>query len=335
MGVRRYVVFGAGAVGGTIGAVLANAGREVAVIARGRHGEVLRERGLTFRQPSGTTVVRFALVAGDPTGVDWRPDDVVVLAMKTQDTTSAVDALADVAPATVSLVCAQNGVENERIVLRRFADVHGMCVMLPASHLEPGVVVAHGAPAPGILDVGRAPGGADATDHQVAADLTEGGFSSVAQPAILRWKYAKLRMNLGNAFDAACADTGLMRDVVGRARREFEACVDAAGIDVASPSEDAERRGDLMRIAPVEGHERQGGSSWQSLARGLGSIEADYLNGEVVLLGRLHGVATPVNAALQRVARRMAVERRPPRSMAADEMLAEIERAEGEVPQAG
>jgi hypothetical protein len=42
-----------------------------------------------------------------------------------------------------------------------------------------------------------------------------------------------------------------------------------------------------------------------------------------------------VNAALQRVARRMAVERRPPRSMAADEMLAEIERAEGEVPQAG
>ena len=47
---------------------------------------------------------------------------------------------------------------------------------------------------------------------------------------------------------------------------------------------------------------RPGASSWQSLARGTGSIEADYLNGEIVLLGRLHGVATPVNAALQRLA---------------------------------
>ena len=34
--------------------------------------------------------------------------------------------------------------------------------------------------------------------------------------------------------------------------------------------------------------------------RGTGSIEAEFLNGEVVLLGALHGVATPVNALLQR-----------------------------------
>jgi 2-dehydropantoate 2-reductase len=36
----------------------------------------------------------------------------------------------------------------------------------------------------------------------------------------------------------------------------------------------------------------------QSLKRGAGSIETDYLNGEIVLLGRLHGVPTPLNAAL-------------------------------------
>ena len=53
-------------------------------------------------------------------------------------------------------------------------------------------------------------------------------------------------------------------------------------------------------MAPTASGEWQGGSSWQSLARGAGSIEAEYLNGEIVLLGGLYGVATPVNELLQR-----------------------------------
>ena len=55
-------------------------------------------------------------------------------------------------------------------------------------------------------------------------------------------------------------------------------------------------------MKPIEGVRREGGSSWQSLARGPGSIEADYLNGEIVLLGRLHGVPTPANELFQRLA---------------------------------
>jgi 2-dehydropantoate 2-reductase len=51
-----------------------------------------------------------------------------------------------------------------------------------------------------------------------------------------------------------------------------------------------------MRQAAAPGLARSGGSSTQSLARGAGSIETDWLNGEIVLLGRLHGVPTPANA---------------------------------------
>lgn len=325
MTVRRYVVFGVGAVGGTIAGRLAIGGCEVVAIARGQHAEAIGTRGLTLHQPDGPTQVRFAGVVTEPSAVDWRDDDIVVLAMKTQDTTSAVDDLAGSAPSSISIVCAQNGVENERIALRRFADVHGVCVMLPASHLEPGVVVAHGAPAPGILDIGRIPSGTDVTDELVAADLVRGGFSSLAQPAILRWKYAKLRMNLGNAFDAACADRGEGADLLAAARAEAAACFTAAGIDAASEEEDRARRADIMRIAAVEGQQRGGGSSWQSIARGLGSIESDYLNGEVVLLGRQHGVPTPTNAAFQAIARRLAASGAPPRSMSIDEIRAEVE----------
>ena len=61
-----------------------------------------------------------------------------------------------------------------------------------------------------------------------------------------------------------------------------------------------------MGVDEIAGRPRAGSSSWQSLARGTGAIETDYLNGEIVLLGRLHGVPTPLNAALCAVAGRYA-----------------------------
>ena len=66
---------------------------------------------------------------------------------------------------------------------------------------------------------------------------------------------------------------------------------------------------------------RPGSSSWQSLARSTGSIEADYLNGEIVLLGRIHGVPTPVNLLLQRTAARAAREGGGPAASAVDELI--------------
>jgi 2-dehydropantoate 2-reductase len=62
------------------------------------------------------------------------------------------------------------------------------------------------------------------------------------------------------------------------------------------------------------------GSSWQSLQRGLGSIEADFLNGEIVRLGRLHGIPTPYNAVLQEVANAMAARREKPGKLTAEDL---------------
>jgi len=58
-------------------------------------------------------------------------------------------------------------------------------------------------------------------------------------------------------------------------------------------------------IAPGCGIEPGQQSTWQSLARGS-SHEVDFLNGEVALLGRLHGVPTPFNAAIQQTVGRLA-----------------------------
>jgi 2-dehydropantoate 2-reductase len=99
----------------------------------------------------------------------------------------------------------------------------------------------------------------------------------------------------------------------------------AAGIDVASRDEDLVRRGDLVTMGQIEGHPRTGGSTWQSLERGLGSVETDYLNGEIVLLGRRLGIPTPVNEVLQTTMWEAAREKRPPGSYAEDDLRERLE----------
>jgi len=312
----RYVIHGAGGIGGVLAARLHQSDHDVVAIARGAHLDAWRANGLRL-QSGDEDVVLDVPVAGSPEEAKVASGDVVILTMKSQDT---VDAIADV-PDGVPIVCAQNGVSNEREVLRRFERVYGICVMCPTQFLEPGVVQANSTPITGLLDIGRYPDGVDDVAEEVAAALRASTYESIVRDDIMRWKHRKLLMNLGNAVQAVCGQGGT-RELVERIRDEGVAALDAAGIPVASEEEDRERRADLMTIKPIEGATRGGGSSWQSLARGTGQIETDHLNGEIVLLGRLHGVPTPANALIQRLANDAAKDRRPPGSMTADEVLA-------------
>lgn len=320
----RFMVYGAGAIGGAIGGRLFEAGHEVTLVARGDHLRALLDDGLTLASPDGSATLHPPAV-GHPAEAGLRDGDVVILAMKSQDTPAAVADLAAHAPPGIRVVCAQNGVENERVALRFFPHVYAVTVMLPATHLQPGVVVAHLAPTTGLLDIGRYPEGVDAAAEDIAAALSGATFGSEARPDVMRWKYRKLILNLGNAVEAVCGpEAARSTPLVRMARAEGEACLTAAGIDAVSIADDRARRGDVFELRPVPGHERRGGSSWQSLARGLRSVETDYLTGEIVLLGRLHGVPTPVNELLQRLANRMAAEGRPPGSIPADDVLARL-----------
>ena len=316
----KYIVYGAGAIGGVIGARLHEIGRDVVLICRGAQLDAIRRDGLTVKTPDGTANFRVPAVA-HPSEIAFDPGDVVFLAMKSQDTEGALRDLAAVAPPEVAIVCAQNGVDNERMALRRFAHVYGMLVLMPCTYLEPGVIVNHASGAWGVLDAGRYPSGRDTTIERVCADLTTARFSSLTVPSIMRWKHAKLLGNLNNAFVAACGADARAPDFAAAIRAEALACYAAASIDCASDDEMRERRqASGMQYRPVDGAARDGGSSWQSLARGLPTIETDYLNGEIVMLGRLHGVPTPCNLALQIVANRMAHERHAPGAFPVDEL---------------
>ena len=197
-------------------------------------------------------------VVEGPEQIAWRADDVVLVTTKTQDSAGAYAALAAAAGSGIAVVCVQNGVENERIALRRFEHVYGICVMLPAEHLEPGVVAASSAPISGLLDIGCYPHGVDDRAGAVAAALAAATFESVPRPTIMRWKYRKLVMNLANAVEALYAPGDDATELARRARREGTDVLRAAGIDVASVDEDRERRGDRLTPRLARGAGRRG-----------------------------------------------------------------------------
>jgi 2-dehydropantoate 2-reductase len=316
----RIVVYGAGAIGGLAGGLMTLAGVPVTLIARGEHGAAMQADGLVIASAVSERTVAVE-VATSPSEVAFDTDTAVLLCTKAHQTAAALEELRRHAPPDTPVACLQNGVDNERSVLRLFRHVYPVCVMCPAGHLEPGVVRQDSVPVPGLLDVGLYPSGSDPVCSFLAGAFRAGGFDSIVQPDIMRWKYRKLLMNLGNAVEALCHPPG-SGELVKLALAEGEACLQAAGIDYASAAEDRARRGDIMKIEPVPGRPRGGGSSWQSLTRGTGNIESDYLNGEIVLLGRLHGVATPVNDVLQDLAVRAAREGLAPGSYAGDEVMA-------------
>lgn len=316
----RYVIYGAGGIGGTIGARLHQAGFETALIARGAHYEAIARDGLRFVSPTQDVQLRIPCFP-HPSDADIHPDDAVILCMKGQHTE---DALRDLYAATAGdarVICCQNGVDNERLALRRFPHTYAMVVMLPAEHLEPGVVVNFAEDTAGGLDAGCYPTGVDDFIETVTAALRRAGFGSAPDPAIMGQKYAKLLGNLNNAVNAA---TGFgSRAVATKLREEALACYRAAGIHCATVEETRARRSDI-RGGDVPGHKRHGGSSLQSVLRGTGDIETDFMNGEIVLLGRLHGVPVPANTVVQEIGNRLVREKLAPGSISIKELESHV-----------
>ena len=297
----RYVIYGAGGIGGGIGALLHETGQDVSVIARGHHLEAIQSFGLIVKTPEWEKTLSLPAVA-NPAELDLRGDETFIFTMKSQDTLRALEDLRAAAGPQVPVVMAQNGVANERMARRRFEQVYGMLVYMPAQFLDAGTIVLHGTPLRGTLHAGRYPTGTDQAIETVCAHLREAGFESDPDPEIMRLKYGKLMMNLGNAAQAL---VGLDADLSGLSkelRKEGMRCLDAAGIDFMTARELVARCRSSYDLGAVDGSPRLGGSSWQGFTRGKRSIETDYLNGEIVLLGAEHGVPTPLNSTLQRLA---------------------------------
>lgn len=269
---------------------------------------------------------RLPVASGPAELGELRPDDVLLLTVKTQDAVAALDAWGDAevagggtAAQRLPVLCAQNGVESERLALRRFARVYGVCVWLPSTFLEPGVVSALCTPLTGILHVGLAAGGTDAVSRAVAADLGKAGFEAPVVEDVMRWKYAKLLGNLGNAIQAT---TGPEPDaakaaLLGRAMRRGEGGLRGRGHRVRLG-------GRAGRSARRQGEPAAGDSGRVVVAEpGAGDgVGRGRLPQRGDLCWWLHGVPTPVNDVLRHAANIFAREGLPPGAMSIEDLTA-------------
>ncbi len=317
----RYIIYGAGGIGSSMGGHLQRTGCESILIGRQGHVSRIAESGLRLITPQDTYCIRIPAVTS-PKAIEWEPGDIVILCMKSQDTEEALRALiaAGADSCNLPIFCAQNSITNEPAATRYFERVYGVVVGFTGIYLEDGSVHNPVEGNAGYLEIGKYPTGIDTLVERLESDLQKASFAVTRNRNVMAAKGAKMIGNLGNALNAISDGRGDSQHFLERVREEGEQCLSPAGLPL-------ENRAELMRRAKAkrgvnrlpEGM-RNLGSTWQSLTRTQGSTEADFLNGEIVRLGKIHGIATPFNRVLQSVAGEMARAKESPGKFTADEL---------------
>lgn len=332
----RVAIVGAGAVGCYLAARLAAGGTEVVLVGRPAQVAAIERDGLAVREPAGNTT-RHRLRAVE--SLHERPD-LVLLTVKTQDVAAACREMLPYA-AGVPIVAMQNGVQGDRLaaeVLGRDAVV-GAVVMCAVSYLQPGTIAVQ---FPGWLIAGEPFRVPEARTREIV-NLLNTAMPTYLTTRLGAVRWSKLISNLNNGLCAATGltlpemvATPAGRVLSIRVMREGYRVVRAAGYHLdhglygLSPG--ALRRDPTAALIAVlqatmapllatlpeplatallvqAGRSRLNRlpvrfSTWQSLARGRPS-EIDYLNGEIVRLGKRLGIPTPYNGRLVRLIHRV------------------------------
>jgi 2-dehydropantoate 2-reductase len=197
-------------------------------------------------------------------------------------------------------------------------------ILRPARFTETGQIVAGGDPQVGVVTVGRFTTGVDATRNRIAADLYHSGYLAEQSSDIRRWKSAKLLHNVRNVLELFQGPADLRGEIGEALQEEARRTLQAAGYRIAIQSE---RTVDISKwsVAQNAGIHPGQQSTWQSFIRGSSS-EVDFLNGEIVMLGRLHGILTPYNEAVQAIAGELEQGRMTRGELSLDTILPLVER---------
>lgn len=306
----KIIVYGAGGIGSVVGGLLWRTGQEVVLIGRPGHVGAIQTRGLKLITPGETFQLAVPAVTS-PDQIDFRPDDVVFLCMKGQNTEEALRELKSVIQ-DVPLFCLQNGVRNEEIALKYFLRVYGVMIRIGAEYLTDGEVACRRDP-PGWLIIGRYPRGTDNLCEDVAQRVRAAGFLAKTTGNVMPYKWGKLLANLGNAIDAITGSRGKESEIIAQAAgQEFKDLLQQAGIFWTSQEEVAREWPEVNQPPRNSLKTVQYSSTWQSLTRQQGSVETEFLNGEIVRLAGKLGRQAPVNERLLQITQAMAANHEKP-----------------------
>ncbi len=292
----RIVVYGAGAVGCFWGGLLARAGHDVHFVARGPQLDALRTGGLRIASDALGDILVTPISATN-TAAGGPPADLVLLAVKTHQTTPVLDDLASVVGAGTAIIPMQNGIDADDLLRARWGDAHVLSavVYVGATLVSPGVV-RHAAR--GLLMVGN-PYAVPAPRFQSVLDaLAAPGLTVRAVDDIHRERWYKLMWNASfNAVSALTfqATQPLLEDararaVIAESMRETAAVARASGVAITE-ADVARSLAETEKLPPIRT------SMLEDRERGR-VMEVEALVGTVVRRGVGHAVPTPVLATL-------------------------------------
>ena len=304
----KFTVVGAGAIGGTLGAYMVRGGETVQFADRAEdHVEAMTSKGLTIKAFNGTfTVPVSATTLADLKG----PLDVVLLAVKAQDTEAAVRSLKPMLGANSAVVSLQNGLCEPVIAGIVGADCTiGAFINFNADYLEPGIIHYGG---PGAFFVGEIDGSTSARVEEMVRRF--GHWGTVRSTAnIFGYLWAKLGY-ANMLYTTALVDVP-MADVVDRHRAlmvelacEVYEAAEAEGIHLDAfdgvepylyfPREkqdwNAINRSMDSLTSLMRKSEKQKTGVWRDLAVRKRKTEVDYHLGAAAGIGKRHGLPMPL-----------------------------------------
>ena len=293
----RIAVMGTGSIGSYFGGMLALAGNQVTLIARGENLAAIRSDGLRIQTderlltiPSGDDLS----ANDDPAAVG--PVDLALLTVKTYQNDVAVPAMLPLLGPDTTVLCLQNGVGSYQAA----AEVLGKERVLPgaayieAARLGPGMVRQSGSV------VRIAFGEADGSDSQrgrtVQAALADAGINAQFSQDIRQILWTKFLFiatmagvtSLSRETMAEIMPRPEWRQVIVNCMREIEAVARASQVALAP---------DIVEttVGYIEGDLEDMHASMHADIMAGRPLELEALTGAVVRAGRSAGVPTPIN----------------------------------------
>ena len=292
----RIAVYGAGALGAYFGGLLARAGADVHLIARGAQLEALRAGPLRVESTNGDFETPIA-TTGDP--ADVGPCDAVLLCVKTYHVDEVAPTLAPLLHDDTALVPLQNGIAHLDTLASALGEEHvlGGAAYVFATVTEPGLVV-HSA-GPGAIVFGELDGCLSERAQRLEAALSAAGIGAELVGNIQRRMWSKFALICAQAGMTAAArvPVGALRSsepawaMFRRLLDEVEQLARAEGVELEPDAVDSVIEF-VTDLAPATTS-----SLYNDLVAGR-QTELEALHGVVVERARRHGLAVPANEAV-------------------------------------
>ena len=315
----KVCIYGAGAIGGWIGAHLAQTGHEVSVVARGANLEALQKNGLQCVQTQGADATLKAKVKVSAQPVDLGPQDLVIVAVKAPAMADVAQGIAPLLGPNTMVMTAMNGVpwwffqgfggtlqgatlstiDPEGRIAKAIPAHHVVgCVVHASCSMEaPGVVRHHFGQGLILGEPAEQNGQVSERVQQLVAHLQAAGFTASASAQIQKDVWYKLWGNMTvnpiSAITGATTDLilkdDLVREFVSKVMLEAKAIGEKIGIPIAQTPDD--RHAVTLKLGAFKT------SMLQDVEAGK-TVELDALVSSVRELGQLSGVSTPYTDAL-------------------------------------